>query len=111
MLFDASTLHIFYRRDLNTVSASSFIIVVTVGFIGLLMICAGSSTYYRRRLARGHLLYARTVDRVATPTIRPRLWDIALAARSSDESLMSVSGQGWQDIQVGLFSYIRQLTY
>ncbi|EKM57628.1 uncharacterized protein PHACADRAFT_251360 [Phanerochaete carnosa HHB-10118-sp] len=70
---DARTLH---TRDISVASASSFIIVVAVGFIGILLICAGSSTWYRRRLARRHVLPDRATTRGLAP--RPQLWDVYL---------------------------------
>ncbi|GJE85269.1 hypothetical protein PsYK624_013480 [Phanerochaete sordida] len=65
------------RRDLSVASAASFIIVLAVGFIGVLIVCAASCTCYRRRIARERA----GLTAWATPdgdVVRPRLWDVHL---------------------------------
>lgn len=83
-------------RDISVASASSFIIVVSVGFVGILLVCVGSSGWYRRRIAhRGAALPAQTTRR--SPAVRPQLWDVYLPdlqkspdSRSWERVLVSV---------------------
>lgn len=101
--FDSSALHTFYPRDVSTVSASSFIIVVTVAFVGLLLICAGSSSYYRRRLARNAPLRAARLNGLTNSKIRPRLWDIYMERWAGQE--FGAADQ-WSNIQVCNSTYV-----
>lgn len=69
----ARTLH---TRSISVASASSFIIVVAIGFVGILLVCVGSSAWYRQRLARRRALPDRATTRGPAP--RPQLWDVYL---------------------------------
>lgn len=77
-LFNSEHTHTLKTRDISVASASSFIIVVSVGFIGILVVCAGSSGWYRQRVARrgGAALPAQTTRQ--GPAVRPQLWDVYL---------------------------------
>ena len=91
--------HIFKPRDISVASASSFIIVVSVGFIGLLLVCVGTSTHYRRRFTRNQapLLATEETEDHRTP---PQLWDVSLS--EIQYGLISLSGADWEHVQVSI---------
>lgn len=84
-------------RDISVASASSFIIVVSVGFIGLLVVCAGTSRFYRQRISREDAsLQARGIAEAARSP--PELWDVALAAQK--HTYASRSDADWEHLLV-----------
>ena len=99
LVFDSpAPLHSFRPRDISVATASSFIIVVTVAFIVLIVIFAGTCSYYRRRYALDAALDdngANSTRRVAM--IRPRLWEVSVRG-SKDQTL--ASPKEWQNIIV-----------
>ena len=87
--------HSLKARDISVASASSFIIVVSIGFIGLLMVCVGTSSYYRRRAYRQGLL--EEIGSLENPRIQPELFDVHI-----DDLKLCASGHGvdWEQLQV-----------
>lgn len=96
------TTHNLKARDLTVASASSFIIVVSVGFLILIMTCIGSSAYYRRRFRRGHWPEgwdAPTEVPVPELRSRPEIWDVSVL-EGKKPAAGKVSCEDWTDILV-----------
>lgn len=91
--------HVFKPRDISVASASSFIIVVSIGFIGLLMVCVGTSSYYRRRFAPNMAPLPAT-EEAGHHTTPPQLWDVSLT--ELQEGLVSLRSADWEQVQVSI---------
>lgn len=93
-------LHILKPRDISVASASSFIIVVSVGFFGLLMVCVGSSSYYRQRVARRQEAALGSARQAKAPLIPPQLWDVPYSELKAGPA--SLHDADWDHVQVSL---------
>lgn len=104
--------HILKARQLTVAGASSFIIIVSVGFLILVITCVGSSTYYRRQLTRRGWpeRWDAVVEpqEVSEPPSRPELWDVSVA---KDKNLMvgGVSRGDWVDILVSFCNALHRI--
>lgn len=96
-----STLHILKSRDISVASASSFIIVVAVGFFGLLMVCVGSSSYYRQRFARRQAAILGSASQAQVPLTPPQLWDVSCPEMKEGPVLLHAAD--WAYVQASLY--------
>ncbi|KAI0701065.1 hypothetical protein BC835DRAFT_1411668 [Cytidiella melzeri] len=87
--------HTLKARDFSIVNASSFIIVVSVVFVGLVLLCIATSVWYRRRVMVSYYAerqpeyWATTQD----PPTRPQIWDLWVS--EADKSDAPRGGEGY----------------
>ena len=93
------TTHTLKSRDISVASASSFIIVVSVGFIGLLLVCVGTSSHYRRRIARSQAPLRATEEKEDHMS-PPELWDVPLS--ELQHGSVSLRDADWEHVQVSI---------
>lgn len=76
-------MHTLETRDLSIENATSFIIIISIGFVAFTLLCAATSIYYRRRML---LAYQGDLQpEWATPLgpgesgDKPQLWDVPVS--------------------------------
>ncbi|KAI0090468.1 hypothetical protein BDY19DRAFT_773592 [Irpex rosettiformis] len=93
--------HNFESRDLSIDNATSFIIIVSIGFVAFVLLCAATSIYYRRRMMLGNedaLLpeWTSGSDSNGHGTLtKPEIWDVSV---DTPKGFLDSSSEGFKAV-------------